>query len=307
MEMGVALSERLGFVGLGLMGEPMAMNLARAGVPLVVWNRTPGKDAHLRALGAKVAMSLDEVFDECDMVFAMLADETAIDAVVGRHSAAFDRRINGHTFVHMGTTSPEFSAGLDAAVRAAGGRYVEAPVSGSRVPAQRGELVAMLAGERAAVESVRPWLAPMCRQSVVCGAVPNALSMKLAVNSYLITMVVGLAEAVHLARASGLDLQMLATVLDAGPMASNVSTVKLGKLLGADFSAQAAAADVLKNSRLVAAAARAAGVASPLLDASRDLYAETVALGHGADDMIAVIRALQARDSSTEGSAQSNA
>ena len=207
MGRGVAVSERLGFVGLGLMGEPMAVNLARAGVPLMVWNRTPGKDVQLRALGAKVAISADEVFDECDNVFTMLADETAIDAVVGRHSAAFDRRINGHTFVHMGTTSPEYSAGLDVAVRAAGGRYVEAPVSGSRVPAQRGELVAMLAGERAAVESVRPWLAPMCRQSVVCGAVPNALSMKLAVNSYLITMVVGLAEAVHLARASGLDLQ----------------------------------------------------------------------------------------------------
>jgi 3-hydroxyisobutyrate dehydrogenase len=307
METGVALSERLGFVGLGLMGEPMAVNLARAGTPLVVWNRTPGKDVQLRALGAKVAMSPGEVFDDCDMVFAMLADEAAIDAVVGRHSAEFDRRIEGHTFVHMGTTSPEYSAGLDAAVRAAGGRYVEAPVSGSRVPAQHGELVAMLAGERAAVESVRPWLAPMCRQSVVCGAVPNALSMKLAVNSYLITMVVGLAEAVQLARASGLDLQVLATVLDAGPMASNVSTVKLGKLLGGEFSAQASAADVLKNSRLVAASARAAGVASPLLEASRDLYTETVALGHGADDMIAVIRALQARGSNAYGDAESSA
>jgi 3-hydroxyisobutyrate dehydrogenase len=304
METGVAVSERLGFVGLGLMGEPMAVNLARAGTPLVVWNRTPGKDVQLRALGAKVAMSPGEVFDDCDMVFAMLADEAAIDAVVGRHSAGFDRQIEGHTVVHMGTTSPEYSAGLDAAVRAAGGRYVEAPVSGSRVPAQHGELVAMLAGERAAVESVRPWLAPMCRQSVVCGAVPNALSMKLAVNAYLITMVVGLAEAVQLARASGLDLQVLATVLDAGPMASNVSTVKLGKLLGGEFSAQASAADVLKNSRLVAAAARAAGVASPLLEASRDLYTETVALGHGADDMIAVIRALQARGSNAYGDAE---
>jgi 3-hydroxyisobutyrate dehydrogenase len=119
-------------------------------------------------------------------------------------------------------------------------------------------------------------------------------------------MVVGLAEAVQLARASGLDLQVLATVLDAGPMASNVSTVKLGKLLGGEFSAQASAADVLKNSRLVAAAARAAGVASPLLEASRDLYTETVALGHGADDMIAVIRALQARGSNAYGDAESS-
>jgi len=291
------LAERLGFVGLGLMGEPMAVNLVRAGVPLTVWNRTSGKDVELRALGAQIAMSPDEVFDECDVVFAMLADEAALDAVLGRRPVGFDRRIEGHTLVHMGTTTPGYSAGLDAAVRAAGGSYVEAPVSGSRLPAQRGELVAMLAGEPAAIESVSPWLAPMCRQSVVCGAVPNALSMKLAVNLYLITMVVGLTEAVQLARASGLDLRALAAVLDAGPMASDVSTVKLGKLLDADFSAQAAAADVLKNSELVAAATRAAGVASPLLEASRDLYGETVALGHGAADMIVVIRALEARNS----------
>jgi 3-hydroxyisobutyrate dehydrogenase len=292
----VVVAERLGFVGLGLMGEPMAVNLVRAGVSLTVWNRTPGKDAELRALGARVALSPDEVFDECDIVFAMLADEAALDAVLGRRAAGFDRRVEGRTLVHMGTTSPRYSAGLDAAVRAAGGSYVEAPVSGSRLPARQGELVAMLAGEPAAVDLVRPWLAPMCRQSVDCGAVPNALSMKLAVNLYLLTMVVGLAEAVHLASASGLDLRVLAAVLDGGPMASNVSTVKLGKLLDADFSAQAAAADAFKNSELVAAATRAAGVASPLLEASRDLYGETVALGHGTEDMIAVIRALQARD-----------
>ena len=236
------------------------------------------------------------MFDECDIVFAMLADEAALDAVLGRRAAGFDRRVEGRTLVHMGTTSPRYSAGLDAAVRAAGGSYVEAPVSGSRLPARQGELVAMLAGEPAAVDLVRPWLAPMCRQSVDCGAVPNALSMKLAVNLYLLTMVVGLTEAVHLASASGLDLRVLAAVLDAGPMASNVSTVKLGKLLDGDFSAQAAAADAFKNSELVAAATRAVGVASPLLEASRDLYGETVALGHGTEDMIAVIRALQARD-----------
>lgn len=290
------MAKRLGFVGLGLMGEPMAVNLVRAGVPLTVWNRTAGKDVELRSLGAKIAMDPDEVFEECDVVCAMLADEAALDAVLGRRAAGFERRIEGRTLVHMGTTSPVYSAGLDAAVRAAGGNYVEAPVSGSRLPAVRGELVAMLAGEQAAIESVRPWLAPMCRQSVVCGAVPNALLMKLAVNLYLITMVVGLTEAVQLATASELDLQVLAAVLDAGPMASKVSTVKLGKLLDADFSAQAAVADVFKNCQLIATATRASGVASPLLEASQDLYGETVALGHGAEDMIAVIRALHARD-----------
>lgn len=285
----------IGFLGLGLMGEPMALNLARAGRPLVVWNRTPARTDPLRAAGARVAATTDEVFRSCDVVFEMLADEAAIDAVLGPHLLP-GTGLAGRTVVHMGTSSPGYSRRLESAVRAAGGGYVEAPVSGSRVPAQRGELVAMLAGEPAAVAAVRPHLAPMCGSSVECGAVPGALVMKLAVNLYLITMVTGLAETVHFARAHRLDLTTLATVLDSGPMASNVSSIKLDKLLRGDFSAQAAAADVLKNSRLVADAAVSAPTAAPLLELCRDLYAEAVDLGHGAADMVAVIRALESRD-----------
>ena len=196
----------------------------------------------------------------------------------------------------MGTTAPDYSRALEADVRAAGGRYVEAPVSGSRVPAAAGELVAMLAGDPAAVEEVRPLLAPMCRETVPCGPVPDALAMKLAINLYLITMVTGLAEAVHFADRHGLDLDRFRAVLDAGPMASSVSRVKLrASCWPADLSPQAAAADVLKNNQLVAAAARSAGLASPPLDVCHVLFAETVALGHGGADMVAVIRALEAR------------
>jgi 3-hydroxyisobutyrate dehydrogenase len=283
------------------MGEPMAVNLAKAGVPLLVWNRTPGRDAQLRSAGASVAENLDQIFDECVVVFAMLADEAALDAVLARDGRRFGRRVEGRTFVHMGTTSPEHSAELETCLRAAGGRYVEAPVSGSRGPAERGQLVAMVAGEPTAVESVQPLLPLLCRESFNCGAVPNGLLTKLAVNSFLITMVVGLVEAVRLAGAAGLDLSTLAAVLDAGPMASSVSTMKLDKLLRSDFDAQAAAADVFKNSALIAAAASTAGTAAPLLETSRDLFAETVAMGHGADDMIAVVHALAARDGHIKG------
>lgn len=286
---------RVGFLGIGLMGGPMVLNLARAGTPLTVWNRTPGKDSALRAAGASVVASPTAVFDDCDVVLAMLADEAAIDEVLGRRPGGFGVPLAGRTFVHMGTTSPEYSSGLESAVVQAGGRYVEAPVSGSRVPAERGELVVLLAGDPDAVARVRPLLGPLSRETVDCGVVPNALVMKLAVNLFLITMVTGLAESVQLASASGLDLETFAGVLDAGPMASNVSTVKLGKLLRGDFSPQAAAHDVLKNARLVAAAARAAGAATPVLDVCQELFTETVDLGHRGEDMVAVVRALQAR------------
>ncbi|MEU3614550.1 NAD(P)-dependent oxidoreductase [Streptomyces sp. NPDC006872] len=285
----------VGFVGLGVMGQPMALNLARAGTPLVVWNRTPGPCAPLRAAGAEVAASPAEVFERAEVVILMLADEPAVDAVLGRGTPDFAARVAGRTVVHMGTTSAEYSSRLRDDVRAAGGSYVEAPVSGSRVPAERGELVGMLAGDEDAVAAVRPLLAPMCRETFGCGPVPGALLMKFSVNLFLITLVTGLTEAFHFADRHGLDQGLLRDVLDAGPMASAVSRVKGPKLLARDFTVQAAAADVLKNNRLIAEAARRADLASPLLDVCHTLYGEAVAQGHGGEDMVAVLHALETR------------
>ena len=285
----------IGFLGLGVMGRPMARNLARAGTRLVVWSRTPAHCADAVAAGAAIAGSPSEVFARARVVILMLRDEAAMDAVLARGTSSFAEQVTGHTIVHMGTTAPEYSRHLGADIAAAGGRYVEAPVSGSRIPAENGELVAMLAGDPTAVVEVRPLLAPLCREAVVCGAVPDALLMKLAVNLYLITMVTGLAEAAHFADRHRLDLVRFVAILDAGPMASSVSRIKAAKLLARDFTVQAAAHDVLKNNRLVAAAARDAAIASPLLDACHELFAETVALGYPDEDMAAVVRAIEAR------------
>jgi 3-hydroxyisobutyrate dehydrogenase len=277
----------------------MALNLARAGTPLVVWNRTAARTMPLRAAGARVASHPADVFRLAPVVILMLASGEAADSVLGRGTPGFAQNVSQRTIVHMGTTSAEYSAKLEADIRAAGGSYVEAPVSGSRKPAEDGRLVAMLAGDEAAVATVRPLLGPMCREAIACGPVPGALLMKLAVNLYLITMVTGLAEAVHFAARHDLDLGQFLAVLDAGPMASDVSRLKARKMAAGDFEVQAAAADVLYNSQLVAEAARQSGLASPLLDASCSLYGEAVALGHGPADMAAVIRAIEARTDAT--------
>jgi 3-hydroxyisobutyrate dehydrogenase len=285
----------IGFLGLGTMGQPMALNLVRAGTPLVVWNRSPGRCDALRTAGALVAVRVAEVFERCDVVLLMLADGAAVDDALGRGTSRFAGYAAGHTIVHMGTTEARYSSGLEADVRAAGGRYVEAPVSGSRKPAEAGELVAMVAGEPAAVAAVRPLLAPVCHETVACGAVPNGMLMKLAVNLYLITMVTGLAEAFHFAARHELDLAKFVGVLDAGPMASSVSRVKADKLTARDFAVQASISNVLYNNRLIAQAARTAGIASPLLDVCHALFGETEDLGLGGTDMAAVIRAIEER------------
>ncbi|WP_410665880.1 NAD(P)-dependent oxidoreductase [Amycolatopsis sp. lyj-84] len=279
---------RVGFAGLGSMGGPMALNLARAGIPLLVWNRTPGKTSELVTAGAEVAEDAAELFTRCEVVFLMLKDAAAVDAVLDRGRPA----LAGRTIVHMGTTAPEHSRGIEAELLAAGAKYVEAPVSGSRVPAEAGELVAMLAGDPGAIGEIRSLLGPLCREAVDCGPVPNGLLMKLAVNVQLTAVVTGLAETVHFARAHGLDLGLLTDVLGAGQLASPILRVKAPKLTEEDFTPQASIANVLANVELIAAAAGRAGLTLPLLDASRALYAETERLGFGAEDMVAVVKAL---------------
>ncbi|AJE98985.1 NAD(P)-dependent oxidoreductase [Pandoraea apista] len=283
----------IGFIGLGTMGEPMALNLRKAGSPLVVWNRSPEKCERLAAAGAEVAADSNDVFSRCATVMMMLMDGEAIDAVLARGTQAFSTRVQGHVIVNLSTVEPAYSQALAEDIRAAGGRFVEAPVSGSRIPAEKGELVAMLSGAPEDVDAIGAQLAPMCRQHFACGPVPGALRMKLAVNTFLITMVTGLAEAARFASGHGLDMHRFAEILDAGPMCSAVSRVKVGKLRDNDLTKQASISDVLKNSDLVMNAAGLAGIAMPLMQVCRALYAKTESMGFGEQDMVAVVKAIE--------------
>lgn len=285
----------IGFIGLGTMGMPMALNLVRSGTRLIVWNRSPERCQPLAVAGAAIASTPADVLRQCESIFLMLADEAATDEVLGRGTPGLAGHVRGRRIIAMSTVAPSYSQGLAADIVAAGGRYVEAPVSGSRKPAETGDLVGMLAGEPEDLASVQTLLAPVCKQFFDCGAVPGALRMKLAVNTFLITMVTGLAEAAHFAERLGLDVERFVAILDAGPMASSVSRTKASKLAHRDFDRQAGIADVLKNSRLIVEAAREAGIASPQMDSCLALFRETEALGLGSEDMVAVIRAIEER------------
>ena len=285
----------IGFIGLGVMGRPMALNLARAGTPLVVWNRTPDRAEALREAGAAVAETVDEVFARARTVLIMLVNEEVTDRVLGRGTADFSRRVRGHLIVSTGSVSPGYSRALAEDVRAAGGRFVESPVSGSRGPAEAGTLVALVGGDDDDLEQVRPLLTPMTKEIVHCGPVGNGLLMKLTVNLYLDVMLAALAEAVHFADRHDLDRAMVRRAIMVGPMAAELVEVKLTQLVEDDFDTRAAVSDAHANTRLIADAARAARIASPLLDLAGDLYGETVTAGGGRRDMIAVIDAVAAR------------
>lgn len=282
---------KVGFIGMGHMGGPMARNLLRAGIPVTVWNRTPEKCEALVDIGAQQATSLPDLFKRSNTVMLMLLDSAAIDAVLGRRTPAFATRVCGKIIVHLGTTSPEYSRELELDVIAAGGAYVEGPVSGSRQPAEQGQLIGMLAGHEDAVERVLPLFGPLCARVFRCGLVPGALRMKLAANHYLIGMVTVLAETAHAARGAHVDLHTLRQVLDAGPMASTVSRTKLDKLVGRDFSPQAAIRDVSTIAELVLSQCEGSGRETPLIRHCASLYRRALAAGHGDQDMAAVVHA----------------
>jgi 3-hydroxyisobutyrate dehydrogenase len=284
----------IGFLGLGTMGEVMALRLLRAGHVLQVWNRTAAKVAPLIAAGASAVASPAEVLATCPVIFLMLADGAASDAVLGRGTPAF-AAVRGRLFVNCATVSPDYSRGLERDLRAAGARFVEAPVSGSRKPAEAGTLIAMLAGEPADVAAVVPLFAPLAKQAVDCGLVPNGTLTKLATNILLVNSVAALAEMMCFADAHGLDRAKVAEVVSNGQLGSDNVRIRSAKLAQRDFTAHSAIRNVLDSLGRTGEAAAAAGCTLPLTERTLQLLRDTVQLGHADDDMIALFHAIERR------------
>jgi 3-hydroxyisobutyrate dehydrogenase len=287
-----------GFIGTGHMGRPMVARLLDAGTEVVVWARRPERLRELAEMGAIPAVDVTDLWARCDTVCLMLANAGAVDEVLGWDGTQLAVPVSGRTLINLGTISPEQSEQLHVRVTSAGGRYVEAPVSGSRVPAERGELVLLLAGDD--LDGVQELLRPLCTVAYECGPVPNDLAVKLAVNTFLITLVTGLAETVRVAESRGVDLGVLQQVLDAGPMASAVSSLKLVAMLDGDYPAQATVADVRCNCRLVLDMAASSGAVAPLMRVALRMFDRALGMGLGDRDMAAVLEAFRAEDPRSE-------
>ncbi|KAJ8105774.1 hypothetical protein ONZ43_g7290 [Nemania bipapillata] len=278
---------RIGFLGLGTMGTPMALNLARK-FPVTVWNRSPSKYPPLQEAGASIGATPSEVARDSDVIFLMMFDAGAIQDILEDLKTS----LAGKTLVNSSSVPEEFSHYLAKEVSGVGGRFVEMPVSGSKLPAEQGQLVAMLAGDADVVSEIRHVMEPIAKAAVYCGPIGYGLRTKYAVNLYLIILTVGLAESMNLARAQGLDLAVLEEVLGAGPMASAYVRHKMSKVIAEDWSPQAAAKDCHNSSKLICTAVDASAVRSPLIKTCRSMYEEATKAGLGEEDMIAVIKLL---------------
>jgi 3-hydroxyisobutyrate dehydrogenase-like beta-hydroxyacid dehydrogenase len=167
------------------------------------------------------------------------------------------------------------------------------PVSGSKVPAEEGRLVGMVAGNQRVAERLNPVLSSITAAAVYCGAIGSGLKTKYAVNLYLVTMTTGLAEAMNLARAQNLDLKAFGDVLNAGSLASAYSNMKIGKMIDRDWTTQAGISDCYNSTRLIRAAAETAHARTPLMDVCSALYKQANYCGLAKEDMIAIIKVLE--------------
>ncbi len=285
---------RLGFLGLGLMGQPMALNLRRGGHELAVWNRTRAACEPLREAGATVADSPAAVAAASDITFAMLADPAAALAVADGPAGACAGLRAGAGYIDMSTVDAATSASVAQLVAARRARFLEAPVSGSRQPAAQGALVIMAAGDRSLYDEAAAALDLLGKKRLFLGEVGNGARLKLVVNQVMGGMMASFCEGLTLARAAGLQADDLLAVLDAGALANPMFRAKGPLLLSGEFAPAFPLKHMAKDLRLAGALAGQADVEQSVAAAVAAIYARALAAGDGDLDFGALLRTVEA-------------
>ncbi|MGD9547576.1 MAG: NAD(P)-dependent oxidoreductase [Candidatus Krumholzibacteriia bacterium] len=287
----------LGFLGLGIMGTPMAHNLLKAGHRLQVWNRSPEKAASLEAAGAVACSSPAEVCAAADITFVMLADPAAVRAVHQGPGGTCTGLGGGKGLVDMSTIDPKTSREMAAAVRATGARYLEAPVSGSKKPAEDGTLVILAAGDRDLYDEAGAYLDLMGKLRVHLGEVGQGARMKLVVNMIMGGMMTAFGEGLALSGRCGLDPAVLLEVLAAGALANPMFAGK-GPAVTADrFAPAFPLKHMQKDLRLALALGDELGLGLPTAAAANAAFIRARDAGMADLDFSAVCRTLRGEGS----------
>ena len=282
---------RVAVVGTGIMGAAMAGNLIAAGLPTTVWDRSPDATAPLAAAGARVAASPRDAVGDANVVITMLPTAEVVTSVMFGDGAA-GALADGAVWAQMGTigvTATAEIAGRLGQLRP-GALFVDAPVSGSKGPAQAGQLLILASGPDAAEAALRPVFSTIGRKTVWLGPAGQGSRMKLAVNAYMSTLIEGVAEALELAGRLGIDPGQLEEAIEGGPLDAPIAGAKLHKMERGDFAPEFPLQWALKDVDLAIAIA---GLNPPplLVALSRQWHA-AVDAGHGREDVSAAVLAL---------------
>ena len=278
-------------IGAGIMGSAMARNLAAAGLDTRVWDRSPAVAAALAADGAVAAASAPDAVRGADVVITMLPTAPAVESVIfdGGTAAAF---AEGSVWAQMGTIGVQATLSFRDRLAAArpGVTFVDAPVSGSKGPAEQGQLLVLASGPETAAGPLRPVFGAIGRKTVWLGPAGRGSIVKLVVNAYLSILIEGVAETMELADRLGIGHEQLADVIEGGPLDAPLAGAKLHKMDRGDYAPEFPLEWALKDVDLAISAA--GGAAPPLLAALSGQWHAAVAAGHGRQDISAARLAL---------------
>jgi 3-hydroxyisobutyrate dehydrogenase-like beta-hydroxyacid dehydrogenase len=279
---------RIGFLGLGTMGEPIANNLRKAGHEVTVWNRTPAKADHIVSKGGKLARTPRECASGRDLVFTCVADEKALDAVLDGPDGVLAALKDGDVYVDMSTAGTRAARAAEEKTSAHGARFVACPILGSRAAAEKAQVVLVAGGPAAARERARPALHAVSARLFELEDPGQAALIKLCVNAIGGAMVTAFGEAVALAAAGGVDTARLVEVLQASSFHSPLYLMKGELVEKKAFSPGFAVKLAEKDQRLAQEAAAEHGARMPVNEAVRRVFADAAASGHADEDMAAV-------------------
>jgi 3-hydroxyisobutyrate dehydrogenase len=283
---------RVALLGTGIMGAGMARSLLRSGLDVTVWNRTPGRAAPLAGEGAQVAGTAAEAVAGVDAVVTMLWDGGSVAEVM---TAALPAAPVGVLWAQTSTVSLD-----DAGVRLPelasryGARYVDAPVLGTRQPAEDGRLLVLAAAPRPLREPVTPLFDAVAARTVWVSERPgDGTRLKLVANSWVGTIVAATAQAIAFAGALGLDPQLFLDTVRGGAVDTPFLHLKGQAMIAGEFPPSFTVDGAVKDTGLMAAAMRASGTDATLMDALARQYSKAADGGHGGEDMAAVYRAFR--------------
>ena len=259
---------RVAFLGLGIMGRSMATNLVKAGHEVAVWNRSPGKDVE----GARTAASPADAAEGVEVVWMCVSDTKAVDDLLFGPRGVDQVLAEGMIIADSSTISPSATRRFAERVKARGVDYVDAPMTGSKIAAEAGQLIFMVGGDEAVLARLQPLFQAMGKQVFHMGETSKGQATKLVMNLQIALIYEGFAEALALATKLGVEVEKLLPLIQASMVRSGVVEYKAPFILKRDFSPNFPLRLMLKDIRLALAAAKEARVRLPGLEAVEEVY-----------------------------------
>lgn len=280
---------RVAFLGMGIMGRPMAANLVKTGHEVTIWNRTPGQDVE----GARTASSPADAARRAEVVWMCVSDTKAVENVLFGAGGVEEALAEGMMIADSSTISPSATLRFAERVKARGVAYVDAPVTGSKIAAESGSLIFMAGGDEAALARLDPLFKAMGKQVFHMGETSKGQATKLAMNLQIALIYEGFAEALTLAAKLGVDIARLMPLVQASMVRSGVVDYKTPFILKRDFSPNFPLRLMLKDIHLALDAAKESRVRLPGLEAVEEVYELAAEEGHQDLDYAATLTLLE--------------